>query len=58
MKRVMTEKYLFAEADAVNLCDFLLPMLEIDMKKRKHARDMLDHPWLILSPEDEVVGDW
>ncbi|KAF9455511.1 kinase-like domain-containing protein [Collybia nuda] len=58
MKRVMMEKYLFAEADADNLCEFLLPMLEIDMKKRVHARDMLNHRWLALSPADEVVGEW
>ncbi|KAG6829279.1 hypothetical protein H0H92_005032 [Tricholoma furcatifolium] len=57
LKRVMTEKYSYPEADAVALSEFLLPMLSIDMKERSHARDMLDHPWLVLSPGDEEV-DW
>ncbi|KAF8078305.1 CMGC/SRPK protein kinase [Lyophyllum atratum] len=58
LKRVMMEKYLYTEANAVALADFLLPMLAIDMKQRKHARDMLDHLWLAPSPDDEEVGEW
>ncbi|KAH6917423.1 CMGC/SRPK protein kinase [Coprinopsis sp. MPI-PUGE-AT-0042] len=57
LKRVMTEKYLYAEEDADSLCAFLLPMLKADWRERANARDMLDHPWLEIS-NDEEVADW
>jgi len=52
----MMEKYLFTDADATALCEFLTPMLETDMRKRCHAREMINHPW--LEPTTEPVGDW
>ena len=58
MKRVMTEKYLFDEKQSGALCDFLLPMLAVDMRQRAHARDMLDHPWLTVAPEEEFFDEW
>lgn len=58
LKRVMQEKYLWNESDAVVLCTFLEPMLAVDPRKRTDARDMLDHPWLEVSTEDDVVGEW
>ncbi|KAJ7081982.1 kinase-like domain-containing protein [Mycena crocata] len=58
LKRVMQEKYLWTESDAVVLCTFLEPMLAVDPRKRKDAKDMLDHPWLEVSAEDDVVGEW
>ncbi|KAG6817612.1 hypothetical protein H0H87_006240 [Tephrocybe sp. NHM501043] len=58
LKRVMTEKYAYLEPDAAALSDFLLPMLAIDMTRRAHARDMLDHSWLFISPDDDEVVDW
>ncbi|KAG5648224.1 hypothetical protein DXG03_006181 [Asterophora parasitica] len=58
LKRVMKEKYLYGDADAQALSDFLLPMLAVDMKQRNRARDMLDHPWLMLSHDEELVDEW
>ncbi|TFK41305.1 kinase-like domain-containing protein [Crucibulum laeve] len=58
LKRVMTEKYLFAEQDATSLCAFLEPMLTVDMRNRKHAREMIDHPWLSPSNDDGEAIDW
>ncbi|KAJ7139760.1 kinase-like domain-containing protein [Mycena epipterygia] len=58
LKRVMQEKYLWNESDAAVLCTFLEPMLAVDPRKRKDAKDMLDHPWLEVSAADDVVGEW
>ncbi|KAG6869154.1 hypothetical protein C0993_012253 [Termitomyces sp. T159_Od127] len=58
LNRVMTEKYGYSNSDATALSDFLLPMLAVDMRERAHARDMLDHPWLSPSPDDEAVFEW
>jgi len=59
LNRVMIEKYLYSDADAIALSDFLLPMLVVDMKQRANARDMLDHSWLTHSPsDDESVSEW
>jgi serine/threonine protein kinase len=58
LKRVMTEKYLLKEEHSDALCDFFLPMLSTDMRQRAHARDMLDHPWLNPSADDDVVDEW
>ncbi|KAG7439095.1 kinase-like protein [Guyanagaster necrorhizus] len=58
LKRVMVEKYLYTDRDATILCDFLEPMLVVDMKQRSHARDMIDHQWLDVVEGDEVVGSW
>ncbi|KAG7450208.1 kinase-like protein [Guyanagaster necrorhizus] len=58
LKRVMVEKYLYTDQDATILCDFLEPMLVIDMKQRSHARDMIDHRWLDVVEGDEVAGSW
>ncbi|PBK77121.1 kinase-like protein [Armillaria solidipes] len=58
LKRVMMEKYLYTDRDATLLCDFLEPMLVVDMKQRSHARDMIDHRWLDVVEGDEVAGSW
>ncbi|CAK5280084.1 unnamed protein product [Mycena citricolor] len=58
LKRVMLEKYLWSEADVGVLCSFLLPMLAVDQRRRAHARDMLDHPWLEVTDADDIVGEW
>ena len=58
LKRVMTEKYLYNEADANALCAFLEPMLSADFRKRKPAREMVDHPWLEVTEADGEVGEW
>ncbi|KAK0456368.1 kinase-like domain-containing protein [Armillaria borealis] len=58
LKRVMMEKYLYTDRDATLLCDFLEPMLVVDMKQRSNARDMIDHRWLDVVEGDEVAGSW
>lgn len=58
LRRVMMEKYLYSEQDAADLCEFLEPMLAIDPRHRKDARDMLNNRWLDPSENDGVVEDW
>ena len=58
LKRVMVEKYLWSERDAEALCEFLLPMLTIDHRRRAQARDMVDHPWLEVDPLSEDLWGW
>lgn len=57
LRRVMVEKYLYSEKDALSLCSLLEPMLAVDQKDRKEARDMVNHSWLEIG-EDEWLGDW
>lgn len=58
LKRVMMEKYSYSEKDSAELCSFLVPMLAADMRERKHARDVVDHPWLIPVEADGIVTEW
>ncbi|THV06060.1 kinase-like protein [Dendrothele bispora CBS 962.96] len=58
LQRVMVEKYMYSEANAEALCDFVLPMLTIEMKKRAAARDMVDHKWLMLTEADDFDEEW
>ncbi|EKM60773.1 uncharacterized protein PHACADRAFT_246895 [Phanerochaete carnosa HHB-10118-sp] len=59
LRRVMVEKYGWLEKDAGVVCEFLLPMLDIDHHSRAHARDMVNHPWLEVNLEDlHRAKDW
>ena len=58
LHRVMVEKYSWSDADAKALCEFLEPMLIVDHRERKHARDMLEHPWLEVDPTNADLWDW
>ncbi|KAJ4000301.1 CMGC/SRPK protein kinase [Lentinula boryana] len=58
LKRVMIEKYFYSDLDSQILCAFLLPMLMTDMKKRVHARDMIDHEWLTITEADDTAEEW
>ena len=58
LQRVMVEKYLWEPRNAQALCAFLEPMLVIDHRKRAHARDMVDHPWLEVDPLSEDLWGW
>ncbi|KAI0757348.1 kinase-like protein [Daedaleopsis nitida] len=58
LRRVMVEKYLWSEADSQALCDFLEPMLAIDHRERKHARDLVDHKWLEVDPLSDDLWGW
>lgn len=43
---VLTEKYKMDSKDAKEIADFLLPMLELDPRKRADAGGIVNHPWL------------
>ncbi|KAF8559300.1 Pkinase-domain-containing protein [Imleria badia] len=59
LHRVMMEKYLLSKAAAVDLCAFLEPMLAVDQRERKEARDMIDHKWLHIKDEEWLgVDEW
>ncbi|KAF9073779.1 kinase-like domain-containing protein [Rhodocollybia butyracea] len=58
LQRVMTEKYFYPESESEALCGFLLPMLITDMKRRVHARDMIDHEWLTITEADDTGEEW
>lgn len=46
LKDVLVEKYKFSVSDAVEISDFLLPMLTIQPEMRADAGGMINHPWL------------
>lgn len=54
----MVEKYMWPESDAAKLCEFLEPMLTVDYRNRKHARHMVNHPWLEVDPTSADLWDW
>ena len=54
----MIEKYSWSDVEADAFCDFLLPMLCIDHRSRAHARDMVDHPWLDVDPDELSRIEW
>ena len=59
LHRVMVDKYLLSNATAADLCAFLGPMLAVDQRERKEARDMIDHKWLHIKDEEWLgVDDW
>ena len=57
LKRVMVEKYLFTQTDSEALCEFLLPMLNIDYTQRVSAGEMAKHEWL-EKPDEVEDWDW
>lgn len=46
LKDVFLEKYNFSVTDAVEISNFLLPMLTLQPEMRADAGGMLNHPWL------------
>lgn len=46
LKSVLTEKYNFSPGEAQEITDFLLPMLNLDPRKRADAGGLVNHPWL------------
>lgn len=46
LKDVLIEKYKFPVSDAVEIADFLLPMLSLQPENRADAGGMINHPWL------------
>lgn len=59
LKDVLIEKYKFSETDAKEISDFLLPMLELDPRKRADAGGLVNHPWLkdTIGMENITVPD-
>lgn len=51
LQEVLVHRYGLEVNEATYLVDFLLPMLEIEPQKRAAARQMISHPWLLLSEE-------
>lgn len=46
LKDVLVEKYKYSVAEATEITDFLLPMLNINPAMRAEAGGMVNHPWL------------
>lgn len=46
LKDVLVEKYKFSVSDAIEISDFLLPMLSLQPESRADAGGMINHPWL------------
>lgn len=46
LKDVLVEKYKFSVSDAMDIADFLLPMLALQPELRADAGGMVNHPWL------------
>lgn len=59
LKDVLHEKYKLDVKNASEIAEFLMPMLEMDPRKRADAGHMVDHQWLkdTLAMEDVVVND-
>mmetsp|Transcript_23744 Transcript_23744/g.45235 ORF Transcript_23744/g.45235 Transcript_23744/m.45235 type:complete len:684 (-) Transcript_23744:144-2195(-) len=56
LERVLVEKYDFDSARAQELAAFLVPMLDFVPERRATAGQMLDHPWLQPSEEEEQAA--
>ncbi|CAR25706.1 ZYRO0A06182p [Zygosaccharomyces rouxii] len=46
LKSVLHEKYNFSVSESRDIADFLIPMLEMDPRKRADAGGLVNHPWL------------
>ncbi|CDH15663.1 related to Serine/threonine-protein kinase SKY1 [Zygosaccharomyces bailii ISA1307] len=46
LKNVLHEKYNFSLTESQDVADFLLPMLQMDPRKRADAGGLVNHPWL------------
>lgn len=46
LKDVLSEKYKFSMSDAIEISDFLTPMLSLQPENRADAGGMINHPWL------------
>lgn len=46
LKDVLSEKYKFSVSDAIEIADFLMPMLSLQPENRADAGGMINHPWL------------
>ncbi|CAL5352691.1 unnamed protein product [Camellia sinensis] len=51
LKKVLMEKYEFSEQDAIDMADFIVPILDFVPEKRPTAAQCLSHPWLSAGPQ-------
>jgi len=51
---VLIEKYKMEYQDALELTNFLLPMLQMEPSHRATAAEMLQHPWLTVNSENSI----
>ncbi|XVF05267.1 hypothetical protein REPUB_Repub05bG0157200 [Reevesia pubescens] len=50
LNKVLMEKYDFSEQDAIDIADFLIPILDFVPEKRPTAAQCLSHPWVSAGP--------
>lgn len=50
LNKVLMEKYDFTEQDAIDMADFLVPILDFVPEKRPTAAQCLTHPWINAGP--------
>ncbi|KAJ1388965.1 Serine/threonine-protein kinase, active site [Sesbania bispinosa] len=50
LNKVLMEKYDFTEQDAIDMADFLVPLLDFVPEKRPTAAQCLNHPWISAGP--------
>ncbi|KAL8140384.1 hypothetical protein V2J09_006405 [Rumex salicifolius] len=55
MNKVLMEKYNFSEQDAIEMAEFLTPLLNFAPDKRPTAEQCLDHPWISASRSQTQV---
>ncbi|XP_030464417.2 uncharacterized protein LOC115683905 [Syzygium oleosum] len=56
LDRLLVEKYKFSETDALELSEFLCPLLDFAPEKRPTAQQCLQHPWLVLRDSTHNVA--
>ncbi|XVF19806.1 hypothetical protein REPUB_Repub11eG0142600 [Reevesia pubescens] len=50
LNKVLMDKYDFSERDAMDMADFLIPILDFVPEKRPTAAQCLGHPWINAGP--------
>ncbi|KAL5709657.1 non-specific serine/threonine protein kinase [Ranunculus cassubicifolius] len=50
LNKVLSEKYAFSEQDAIEMEEFLVPILDFSPEKRPTAAQLLAHPWIARRP--------
>ncbi|XP_020536265.1 serine/threonine-protein kinase SRPK isoform X2 [Jatropha curcas] len=50
LNKVLMEKYNFSEQDAIDMADFLVPILDFVPEKRPTAAQCLSHSWITAGP--------
>lgn len=55
----LVKQFLFSETEATEINQFLLEMLKYNPNKRATAKDLLNHPWLVVEqvPIDQALID-